>query len=261
MTRWLRMLLLPFLCLPLLVTRPLPIRSQTPRLTVTVINVGQGDAILVKFPTGEEMLIDAGVPDKDISQRLIAYLRPRIKPPIEIVVVTHPDNDHIGGMPAVLRAFGARQVWESGAKHNIGAQRGLNAYLKRAGLSPVFPRCDDPKTKHRNIGKVGIDVLAPRRGFMAALLRDAPDDRNNSSIVLRLSYGQVSMLLTGDMEKAEREDIRHWPASTFLKVAHHGSYTGTDSAYMDAIFPKDAGGQKIAAISLGYGNGYFHPHG
>lgn len=225
---------------------PTPAQVTTPfpsGLVISVIDVGQGDSILVQFPHGQVMLVDAGVPDQGTT--VVGYLQSRHITHIDLLVATHPHEDHIGGMGDVLAAFTVSQVWDDGFVlgsrtqrdylHNI-QQRGIPLTVARAGMS-------------REMDGARVDVLAP-----VTLLGNTDSDANNNSIVLRLSYGAVSALLTGDMEGAERDTVAHWPHSTMLKVAHHGSRTGTDASFLRTVSPA------LAVISCGAGNPYGHPH-
>ncbi|MHB9131916.1 MAG: MBL fold metallo-hydrolase [Armatimonadota bacterium] len=231
MTRW---ALWVVLCLLVSVAWAAP-------LTVSVIDVGQGDSILVQFPNGQDMLVDAG--DKAHGATVVNYLKSRHVTRIDILVATHPHADHIGGMGAVLAAFPVGKVWDDG--YNLGSrtQQDFLQAIKKKGLQYGQPRAGFTQA----IGDVRIDVLAPGKTLLGS-------DANNNSLVLRLVYGQTSVLLPGDMEAAERATVNNWPKTTVLKVAHHGSRNGTDTAFARALSPQ------VAIISYALGNSYGHPH-
>jgi len=212
-------------------------------LTVRVMDVGQGDSILVQFPNGCNMLVDAA--DRSHGRAVVDYLRSLKIKQIDILVATHPHADHIGGMADVLDAFTVGKVWDAGYNHGSEMQRQFLQRIKTAGIrygTPISGFKED-------VGAARIDVLAPVR-----LISDTNSDANNNSLVLRISYGKVSFLLTGDMETEERATIQSFPSSTVLKVAHHGSSNGTDAQFLRAVSPS------IAVISLAAQNDYGHPH-
>jgi competence protein ComEC len=213
-------------------------------LAVAVIDVGQGDSILVQFPNGQDMLVDAG--EQEAGPRVVQYLRSRGVTRIDILVATHPHADHIGGMLRVLGAFPVGKVWDSGYIHGSRTQEDFLRTIKAKGV-----RFGKPKAGFtEQVGQATIKVLAPP----AEPLSGTDSDANNSSIVLRITYGSVSFLLPGDMQAEERATVATWPRSTVLKVAHHGSRNGTDVAFAKAVAPE------YAVISYGAGNPYGHPH-
>jgi competence protein ComEC len=213
------------------------------KLSVSVIDVGQGDSILVQFPDGKDMLVDAG--DSSHGQTVVNYLHACKVPRIDILVATHPHEDHIGGMADILTTFQIGKVWDSGYNQGSRVQRQFLTTIKAKGI-----RFGTPKAGFlERIGDAEIKVLAPNQ-----LMSGTDSDANNNSIVMRIVYGKISFLLTGDMEGDERGTISQWPACTVLKVAHHGSRNGTDSAFLGAVSPK------IDIISVASHNDYGHPH-
>ncbi|HEY3416771.1 MAG TPA: MBL fold metallo-hydrolase [Armatimonadota bacterium] len=213
-------------------------------LVVSVINVGQGDSILVQFPDGKDMLVDAG--DSGHGTAVVSYLRSRAIKRIDILVASHPHADHIGGMPAVFAALPVGKVWDSGYNQGSRTQQQFLQTIRQKHIAFGTPRAGFSQS----VGGVRIDVLAPGK----TLLTGTDSDANNNSLVLRLAYGATSVLLPGDMEEAERATVSDWPSTTVLKVAHHGSRNGTDLSFARALAPE------IAVISYGEGNEYEHPH-
>ncbi|HEX2950008.1 MAG TPA: MBL fold metallo-hydrolase [Armatimonadota bacterium] len=211
--------------------------------TLTVIDVGQGDSILLQTGT-KTMLVDAG--DGEHGDTVVDYLSKANVKQIDLLVATHPHEDHIGGMAGVLAAFPVKQVWDSGFNQGSHTQQEFLQTIHDKNISYQNPRAGDTI----NLGDSHIAVLAPVGG----LLHDTDSDANNNSIVLRVSYGKVSVLLTGDMEEAERGTVSTWPRSTVLKVAHHGSHNGTDAQFVREISPS------LAVISCGLNNPFGHPH-
>lgn len=207
------------------------------------IDVGQGDSSLFVFPDGETMLVDAGPPSS--AKDLTRYLKQCGVKKINILVATHPHSDHIGGMNAVIREFGVGEVWDSGYAHGSDIQ--IKFYQTIKDKKIPFGR---PKRGYtREIGGALVEVLAPSKE-----LRGTSSDANNNSIVLRVTYGNVSFLMTGDMDKEQRRTISPLPESTVLKAAHHGSRTGTDAKLLREVSPM------IMILSYKKGNSYGHPH-
>ncbi len=212
-------------------------------LILHAINVGQGDSILVQFPTGENMLVDTG--SANASYALIQYLQGQGVEKINILVGTHPHEDHIGSSVAVLRAFPVGKVWDSGYAHGSQVQKRYLEEIRAKGV-----RFGQPKAGFsEQIGAAKIEVLGP-----AKEISGTNSDANNNCLVLRISYGKVSFLLMGDAEEAERATLGTLPRSTVLKVGHHGSHNGTDAALLGQVKPE------VAVISCGVGNSYGHPH-
>ncbi len=212
-------------------------------LAVRVLDVGQGDSILVRFPEGGAMLVDAGT--ADAGPRVVESLRSLGVEKIDILAATHPHSDHIGGMLAVLDAFPVGKIWDSGYVHGTRTQqlfleavrdRKIRFGRPKAGFSEEFEG-------------VLIEVLAPVKAISGT-----ESDANNNSLVLRLSFGEVSFLLAADMETAQRRSVERFPETTVLKVAHHGSHNGTDARFLEMLRPK------VAIISCGAENPYGHPH-
>lgn len=212
-------------------------------MTVSTIDVGQGDSIFIQFPNSSNMLVDAG--DSAHGKTVVSYLNSLKISKIDILVATHPHADHIGGMSDVLGAFKVGKVWDSGYNHGSQMQRQFLQIIKNKNIRYGTPKAGFTE----QIGTVRVDVLAPVRS-----LNGTESDANNNSIILRISYGKVSFLLMGDAETEERATVGHWSGSTVLKVAHHGSRNSTDAGFLKAVAPK------IAIISVAAQNSYGHPH-
>lgn len=215
--------------------------SQT--LKFTAIDVGQGDSFLFKFPDGTNMLVDAGPSGGAAS--LVAKLRRLGVRRIDLLVATHPHEDHIGAMPRVVREFEIGRVWDSGFNHGSSFQRRFLKEVQSAGVKLTRLKAGFKE----DVGGAHIEVLAPTR-----LLAETHSDPNNNSIVMRVEYGQVSFLMMADAEGEERGCVSKFPRSTILKAGHHGSHNGTDARLMEQVRP--------AAVVLSYavGNEYGHPH-
>lgn len=217
--------------------------SEKQELRFYAIDVGQGDSSLFIFPGGESMLIDAGPAAS--AKDLVRFLKQCGLKKINILVATHPHSDHIGGMSAVTGAFEIGEIWDSG--YAYGSDPQIRFYQTIRDKKIPFGR---PKSGYkREIGEAAIEVLAP-----AMELHGTPSDANNNSIVLRVTYGNVSFLMTGDMDAEQRRTISPLPRSTVLKAAHHGSRTGTDARMLREVSPL------VMTFSYKKGNSYGHPH-
>jgi competence protein ComEC len=219
-------------------------------LQVTFIDVGQGDAALVRSPSGASLLIDGGPPDA--GPRVIVELRRSGVERLDRVLGSHPHSDHIGGLVDVLREVPVQQVLDPGYNHGTALQRTYLQLIKDKGAKLV--RARSGQTYDLGEG-ARLEILAPEE----PLIKGTESDANNNSIVARLVFGRTRFLFTGDMEERERERLlqSHPPPdlqSDVLKVAHHGSHNGTDSEFLRAVQPR------YAVISLAKGNDYGHPH-
>ncbi len=224
-----------------------PAAAQSPQmLTVNVIDVGQGDAILVQ--TNEQVvLIDSG----DVSSRkeLVAFLKEKGISSIDKVIISHPHADHLGGMAAVLAHFTVKQVYDSGLPATTALYRNYLSMVKQQNIPFTVLAAGDRLEFGRG---VTFQVLGPAKPFIAQ------EELNNNSIIGKLVFGQFSMLFTGDAEKQAEDRLRKQyladlPA-TVLKSPHHGSKTSSSMPFLRAVAPE------AVIISAGAGNEYQHPH-
>ncbi|MDR3354521.1 MAG: MBL fold metallo-hydrolase, partial [Synergistaceae bacterium] len=212
-------------------------------VTFNAVDVGQGDSLLYHFPDGSNMLVDAGT--RKSARSLVSKLRKAGVRRIDILVATHPHEDHIGGMDLVLRSFPIGKVWDSGLNHGSSVQASMLRTIRELVIRFGRPRAGF-KEGH---GGASVEVIAP-----ADPISGTSSDANNNSIVLTVSYGSVSFLLMGDIERGGRAAVKKFPASTVLKVSHHGSSNGTDKRLLSQTKPE------VAVLSYGRGNSYGHPH-
>jgi len=216
-----------------------------------MVDVGQGDALVMQFPSGRSLLIDAGgsASSFDIGDRVVApTLWALGVRRLDWLAVTHPDLDHVGGAVSVAATFRPIEIWEG-----VPVPRDLNrAALHEVAMAQRLSWRQARRDDRLEVGDVTIDVLNPR----------APDwerqrVRNDDSLVLRIRYGGVELLLTGDISAAiERELLAASGGERplrVLKVAHHGSRTSSSRAFLDRYAPV------AALVSVGRGNTFGHP--
>lgn len=206
-------------------------------------NVGQGDSFLFRFPNGANMLIDAG--SRKYGRDLVSKLRRLGVGKIDVLVATHPHEDHIGGMTEVISSFEIGKVWDSGYNHGSAAQRAMLDLINKKNIRFGRPKAGFTE----DFGDASVTVIAPRKPISGT-----NSDANNNTVVLLVKYGDVSFLMMGDIEEAGRREAGSFPRAEILKLSHHGSRNGTDKELLEQVAPS------TAIISCGVGNSYGHPH-
>lgn len=218
-------------------------------LKVAYLDVGQGDAIYIKAPNGKQVLIDAG-PDAKILSSLSSVM-PFADRSIDIVVETHPDLDHIGGMPILFDRYKINTFVNNGMNSNSEVYKILEKKIEKEKSKEIII-----KNKKRIIldsdKNIYLDIISP--------IEDVSDweNTNDGSIVSRLVYGESSFLLMGDATKYT-ENLISWNESDgelqadILKLGHHGSKGSTSELWLEKVKPS------VAIISAGKGNRYDHP--
>ncbi len=220
------------------------------RLRITVLDVGQGDAILVDGDRGSRMLIDGG-PDPD---RLLVALDAHVPPwdrRVDLVVLTHPHEDHVAGLALLLQRYRVRRVVEPGMRGPGPGYRAWSATLAAQGSRSGRLSTGDAFA----FDDVAFKVLWPDRDAVPPEPTDTGTGINNVSIVLLGTFGRELFILAGDIEEGIDPILlgRGLPRVDFLKVAHHGSRTSSTDAFLDAVRPR------VAAVSVGAKNPYGHP--
>lgn len=238
--------LLGFLMVNIFIWHTVATEDRRGILKVSFLDIGQGDAIFIEAPNGNQVLIDGGS-NKTVLKRL-AEVMPFYDRTIDMVIATHPDKDHIGGLIEVLKNYRADFVMEPGVSSDTGAYQELGKTIADKKLPKILAR----RGMLLNLGEgVYLDILFPDR--------DNEDwETNTASIVAKLIYGDTSFLLTGDspivIEKyLSMVDGRNLQ-SDVLKAGHHGSRTSTSELFASLVSPE------YAVISAGKDNRYGHPH-
>lgn len=220
--------------------------SVSDELRVQIIDVGQGDSILVECG-GKSLLIDAG--DNGSEQKIINVLRSRGVQKLNYIIATHPHADHIGAMPEVINEFGAELLIMPKIPDNLIPTSATFSAL----LDAMEKNCD--KNVYSSVGKVyqlggaSFEILGP--------ISQNSEDLNENSVVIRLDYGENSFLLTGDASGYEENEILNSGADIscdVLKVGHHGSSTSSSAKFLKKVMPG------ISVISCGANNRYGHPN-
>lgn len=217
--------------------------SRTGQLEVCFIDCGQGDAIIIKTPAGEYMLVDGGKSEE--GDNINEFLRNQGVKQLAVIVGTHPHSDHIGGLAKIINNFPVEKVYLPRVTHNTTAFEALLKAIKGKNLK-ISTACK------------GVEI--PLEGIQARFIApvgEGYDDLNNYSAVIRIDYGDISFVLTGDAEEfSEKEMLLSGEnlKADVLKVGHHGSSSSTCPAFLKAVAPQ------YAVIMCGIDNDYGHPH-
>lgn len=214
-------------------------------LELHFIDVGQGDSTFIITPDGYSMLIDAG--DNTKGDTVVNYIKSMGIDKIDVLIGTHPDADHIGGLDDVINSFEIGDFYMPKKMHTTKTFEDVLTAAKDKGLKIKSAVSDkeiafDPKTK-------AIFLSPEDRKY---------SDNNAYSAVVKLSYGKNTFLLTGDAEKENEADMLDKYGEALncdvIKLAHHGSSTSNTEQFLDQVSPD------VAIISCGYKNKYSHPH-
>lgn len=220
--------------------------ASTRELTVAFLNIGQGDSIYIEAPNGNQLLVDGGNGKQILSE--LGAVMPFADRSIDVVVGTHPDADHVGGLIPVLSRYTVSAILEPGSSADTATYRALEKEISDKQIPRIIV--------HRGMivdlgGGVTFTILSPDQDTTHM-------ETNESSIVGQLRYGSTTVLLTGDApQSVERHlvsiDGAHLE-STILKAGHHGSRTSSGDIFVQTVHPQ------IAVISAGKNNRYGHPH-
>ncbi|TFJ91235.1 ComEC/Rec2 family competence protein [Lentibacillus salicampi] len=225
----------------LLIGTPVVYAEQHPEMDVHFIDVGQGDSILVQTPSGKNILIDGGPPDA--GKQVVAFLKEQDVKKLDLMIATHPDIDHIGGLPDVMKSVEVDRIVDTGKIHSTRTYaRYISQVLKRQIPIEIAERNDllkiDPRLK--------IRILNTHNGSQT---------NNESSIVLKITFKNMDFLLMSDVEKEQEKRLmkQHDLDAEILKVAHHGSHTSTSLEFLREVSPN------AAVLTYGKDNDFGHP--
>ncbi|MFJ5767910.1 MBL fold metallo-hydrolase [Lysinibacillus sp. NPDC093210] len=227
-------------CTSTLETEKIPVAAGH-EMRVHFFDVGQGDSILIESPNGKTMLVDGGV--KGAGQQVVSYINELGIDKLDIVVATHPDADHIGGLIPVLNSIPIEQFYDSGKVHTSQTFEEMLSLIDTNNIPYNVPKTGDSITFDNELE---VKVLNANENA---------SDNNDASIVLKVTYGNISFLLTGDAGVAlEKEMLLQNVKATVLKAGHHGSNTSSSQSFIRAVQPE------VTILSYGKDNKYGHPH-
>ena len=213
-------------------------------ISVIFVDVGQGDCEIIRLADGRNILIDAGTNEGE--DELVEKIKGYGIEKFDIVIATHPHEDHIGGMDVVIDSFEIGTVYMPDASTNTKTFESLLDSIENKNVKVIKAKAGVNVIDEENINMV---FVAPNS--------DKYEDLNNYSAVLKFTYGDSSFLFTGDAEKLSENEIleNSWDVSAdVLKVGHHGSSTSSGTDFIDAVNPD------YAIIEVGADNEYGHPH-
>jgi len=217
--------------------------KEAEALTVHFIDVGQADSILVKSPSGRTMLIDGGNnTDYDI---IAGYLKKQGVSNIDILIGTHPHEDHIGALDGIIENFNIGKFYMPKAVSTTKTYRDVISAAKNKGITLGTAKNGVKLEFDKGIS---LNILSP--------ISDKYEELNDYSAVIKLTYGDVSILFTGDAEKLVEDEIMNKGEDLsvqVIKIGHHGSNSSTGDKFLSAVNPK------YAVISVGKDNDYGHP--
>ena len=207
-------------------------------MRVHFIDVGQGDSILIQSPNGKTMLVDGGI--KGEGDDVVAYIQQQGVSKLDYVVATHPDADHIGGLIAVLNSISIENFIDSGKVHTSQTYEEMITLIGDKNIPYIVPT-------------IGQQIVLDDELDIKVLNADeSASDNNEASIVLKITYGDVSFLLTGDagIEMEQQMMATQNVQATILKAGHHGSNTSSAPAFIEAVSPQ------VTILSYGQDNKY-----
>ncbi|UJL47305.1 MBL fold metallo-hydrolase [Virgibacillus sp. NKC19-16] len=226
----------------ILTMQPALIHSESQQdMQVHFIDVGQGDSMLIQTPTGKTILIDGGPPDS--GKKVVSYLEDKQIDEIDLLIATHPDIDHIGGLPYVMEHIEIDQILDSGKLHSTKTYAKYVNQIRKQDI-PI-------KIAEKN-ELIKVDPLLKIRVLNSY---EKTKNNNQSSIVLKITYDAIDFLLMSDVEKEQEKELMENKKlqAEIIKVAHHGSNTSSSLEFLQEVNPQ------IAILTYSVENDYGHP--
>lgn len=215
--------------------------EQQPSMEVHFIDVGQGDCILIKTPEDKTILIDGGTPES--GEKIVDFLKEQQIKNINLLVVTHPDIDHIGGLPAVIKSTKVDKILDSGKLYTTKTYR---KYINQVAKQNIPVEIAEKNQMIKLDPSIKIRVLNTYGPFR---------NNNESSIALKVTYKEIDFLLMSDIKKQQEKEIMKTENlhAEIIKVAHHGSKTSSSLDFLKEVSPK------VAILTYSKQNDYGHP--
>lgn len=226
----------------ILIFTPITVASSVKQhMEVHFIDVGQGDSILIETPEGKTILIDGGPPESE--KKLVSYLKENDIKQIDLLIATHPDYDHIGGLVKVMKTFKVKQILDSGKIHLTKAFANYVNEIRKQEI---------PTTVAKFNQQIKIDPLIDIKVLNA---HKKEKNNNESSIALMVTYDEIDFLLASDIEMEQEERMMKTENinAEILKVAHHGSDSSTSFPFLYEVDPE------VAILTYSPENDFGHP--
>jgi competence protein ComEC len=228
--------------------------SKNRFLEVNFFDVGQGDSIFIKTSQRNQILIDGG-PTSVILEKLKKEM-PFWDRTIDLIILTHPEKDHMSGLLDVLKRYKVENILWTGVVRDTAEYEEWKKLIQKEGAKIFIARAGQVISGGRtSAGRFGLSVLSPSENLEGKIMKDS----NDTSIVAKLTFSENSFLFTGDISKSAEKGLLLTPGkqqlkADVLKVAHHGSKNSSAKEFIVEVSPK------IAVIQLGKDNSYGHPH-
>ncbi|MCF7840621.1 MAG: DNA internalization-related competence protein ComEC/Rec2 [Candidatus Marinimicrobia bacterium] len=229
-----------------------PIFQGPSRLTLAFLNVGQGDGVVVQTPTSQTLVVDCGLRfgGKDMGADVLGpYLNYLGEDTIDLMILSHPHNDHVGGAPWLLRHYPVKHVWQAAYDYDSYTHHEIQHLIDSLEIPLAYPFAGDIDS---SFAPIYLRVLAPD----STVVTNPPSITNDASIVFQLLFGELRVLFTGDAEHgSEYRQVRYGELlrADIIKVPHHGSRTSSTPRFVEWVQPD------WAVISVGKGNKFRHP--